>query len=114
MNDDENSSLTKKDSLDAYFKSAIADSVNKNWEKLFKILNYFEQGILDFDNKNAKKKADLFGSLAESTSAALVVSTTSIELIQTSDALYFESFVEVIDIYPLQSSFRHGVNVERI
>ena len=33
--------------------------------------------------------ADLFGSLAESTCAALVVSSTSIELIQTTDALYF-------------------------
>jgi H+-translocating diphosphatase len=33
--------------------------------------------------------ADLFGSLAESTCAALVVSGTSKELIQTSGALYF-------------------------
>lgn len=33
--------------------------------------------------------ADLFGSLAESTCAALVVSSTSIELISTDDALYF-------------------------
>jgi len=33
--------------------------------------------------------ADLFGSLAESTCAALVVSSTSIELIDTVDALYF-------------------------
>jgi len=33
--------------------------------------------------------ADLFGSLAESTCAALVVSSTSLELIDTPDALYF-------------------------
>lgn len=33
--------------------------------------------------------ADLFGSLAESTCAALVVSSTSVELISTTDALYF-------------------------
>jgi len=33
--------------------------------------------------------ADLFGSLAESTCAALVVSATSIELINTTDALFF-------------------------
>jgi len=33
--------------------------------------------------------ADLFGSLAESTCAALVVSSTSMELINTVDALYF-------------------------
>jgi Na+/H+-translocating membrane pyrophosphatase len=33
--------------------------------------------------------ADLFGSLAESTCAALVVSSTSIQLIDTTDALYF-------------------------
>jgi Na+/H+-translocating membrane pyrophosphatase len=33
--------------------------------------------------------ADLFGSLAESTCAALVVSSTSYELIETPEALYF-------------------------
>ena len=33
--------------------------------------------------------SDLFGSLAESTCAALVVSSTSIELISTTDALFF-------------------------
>jgi len=33
--------------------------------------------------------ADLFGSLAESTCAALVVSSTSLELISGTDALYF-------------------------
>jgi len=37
--------------------------------------------------------ADLFGSLAESTCAALVVSSTSIELITTTDALYFPMMV---------------------
>jgi inorganic pyrophosphatase len=37
--------------------------------------------------------ADLFGSLAESTCAALVVSATSIELINTADALYFPLMV---------------------
>ena len=37
--------------------------------------------------------ADLFGSLAESTCAALVVSSTSIELIKKPDALYFPLMV---------------------
>jgi Na+/H+-translocating membrane pyrophosphatase len=37
--------------------------------------------------------ADLFGSLAESTCAALVVSSTSIELISKEDALYFPLMV---------------------
>jgi H+-translocating diphosphatase len=37
--------------------------------------------------------ADLFGSLAESTCAALVVSSTSLELINTTDALYFPLMV---------------------
>jgi len=53
--------------------------------------------------------ADLFGSLAESTCAALVVSSTSLELIMTPDALYFPlmitaaglvaSFVSVLCIH---------------
>ena len=42
--------------------------------------------------------ADLFGSLAESTCAALVVSSTSIELIKTPDALYFPLIVTSIGI----------------
>jgi H(+)-translocating pyrophosphatase len=37
--------------------------------------------------------SDLFGSLAESTCAALVVSSTSIELITTPDALFFPLFI---------------------
>jgi len=53
--------------------------------------------------------ADLFGSLAEATCAALVVSSTSIELINTTDALYFPlmitasgivaSFISVIFVH---------------
>jgi H+-translocating diphosphatase len=53
--------------------------------------------------------ADLFGSLAEATCAALVVSSTSIELIDTTDALYFPlmitasgivaSFISVIFVH---------------
>merc|ERR1711935_701987 len=42
--------------------------------------------------------ADLFGSLAESTCAALVVSATSIELIKTPDALYFPLMVSASGI----------------
>jgi len=42
--------------------------------------------------------ADLFGSLAESTCAALVVSSTSIELIQTVDALYFPLMITSMGI----------------
>lgn len=42
--------------------------------------------------------ADLFGSLAESTCAALVVSSTAIELVKTSDALYFPLIVTSVGI----------------
>lgn len=42
--------------------------------------------------------ADLFGSLAESTCAALVVSSTSIELIKTKDALYFPLMITAAGI----------------
>lgn len=42
--------------------------------------------------------ADLFGSLAESTCAALVVSSTSYELIKTTDALYYPLIVTSVGI----------------
>lgn len=42
--------------------------------------------------------ADLFGSLAESTCAALVVSSTSMPLIETSDAIYFPLIVTSVGI----------------
>jgi K(+)-stimulated pyrophosphate-energized sodium pump len=42
--------------------------------------------------------ADLFGSLAESTWAALVVSSTSIELITTVDAIYFPLIITSVGI----------------
>jgi Na+/H+-translocating membrane pyrophosphatase len=42
--------------------------------------------------------ADLFGSLAESTCAALVVSSTSWELITTPEALYFPLVVTTVGI----------------
>lgn len=42
--------------------------------------------------------ADLFGSLAESTCAALVVSSTSIELITTPDAIYFPLIITSVGI----------------
>ena len=42
--------------------------------------------------------ADLFGSLAESTCAALVVSSTSIELVTTVDALYFPLIITSVGI----------------
>ena len=42
--------------------------------------------------------ADLFGSLAESTCAALVVSSTSIELITTVDAIYFPLIITSVGI----------------
>lgn len=43
--------------------------------------------------------ADLFGSLAESTCAALVVSSTSPQLIETTDALYFPLVVTSVGIF---------------
>jgi Na+/H+-translocating membrane pyrophosphatase len=42
--------------------------------------------------------ADLFGSLAESTCAALVVSSTSIQLVTTVDALYFTLIITSVGI----------------
>ena len=64
--------------------------------------------------------SDLFGSLAESTCAALVVSATSIELVQTPDALFFPlavtasgviaSFVSVLFIYAVKTTI---ANVQR-
>ena len=42
--------------------------------------------------------ADLFGSLAESTCAALVVSSTCAEIIQTADAIYFPLIVTAVGI----------------
>ena len=42
--------------------------------------------------------ADLFGSLAESTCAALVVSATSTELVMTPDALYFPLYITAAGI----------------
>ena len=43
--------------------------------------------------------ADLFGSLAESTCAALVVSSTSADLIEATDALYFPLVVTSVGIF---------------
>jgi len=42
--------------------------------------------------------ADLFGSLAESTCAALVVGATSTELITTTDAIYFPLMITSVGI----------------
>jgi inorganic pyrophosphatase len=42
--------------------------------------------------------ADLFGSLAESTAAALVVSSTSFDLIVETDALYFPLMITAVGI----------------
>jgi Na+/H+-translocating membrane pyrophosphatase len=42
--------------------------------------------------------ADLFGSLAESTCAALVVGSTSAELVSTTDAMYFPLMVTAAGI----------------
>jgi Na+/H+-translocating membrane pyrophosphatase len=42
--------------------------------------------------------ADLFGSLAESTCAALVVGATSSELVSTPDAIYFPLMITAVGI----------------
>jgi Na+/H+-translocating membrane pyrophosphatase len=42
--------------------------------------------------------ADLFGSLAEATCAALVVGSTSTELITTTDAMYFPLMITAVGI----------------
>ena len=43
--------------------------------------------------------ADLFGSLAEATCAALVVGATSMELIETTDAIYFPLLLTAAGIF---------------
>ena len=43
--------------------------------------------------------ADLFGSLAESTCAALILSSSSIELITTTDALFFPLIITSVGIF---------------
>jgi Na+/H+-translocating membrane pyrophosphatase len=65
--------------------------------------------------------ADLFGSLAEATCAALVVSSTSIELINTTDALYFPlmitaagivaSFISVLFVHTTKVTVENVKNV---
>merc|ERR1711894_649808 len=42
--------------------------------------------------------ADLFGSLAESTCAALIVSSHSVAILETPDAVYFPAMVSAIGI----------------
>jgi K(+)-stimulated pyrophosphate-energized sodium pump len=42
--------------------------------------------------------ADLFGSLAESTCAALVVGATSTQLVNTIDAIYFPLMITAVGI----------------
>lgn len=75
--------------------------------------------------------ADLFGSLAESTCAALVVSSTSTELINMPDALYFPlivssvgiiaSFISVlcanfytVTVYSVQTTLKHQLGISTI
>ena len=75
--------------------------------------------------------ADLFGSLAESTCAALVVSSTSIELLKHTDALYFPllitssgvvaSFLSVlcvhfwtVDVKNVQSALKWQIGISTI
>jgi len=43
--------------------------------------------------------ADLFGSLAESTCAALVVSSTCIPMIYESDSIYFPLVITAIGVF---------------
>lgn len=43
--------------------------------------------------------ADLFGSLAESTCAALVVSSTSWNLMSTDDAVFFPLVITAVGIF---------------
>ena len=42
--------------------------------------------------------ADLFGSLAESTCAALVISSHSVAILETPDAVYFPAMVSAVGI----------------
>jgi len=62
--------------------------------------------------------SDLFGSLAESTCAALVVSATSVDLIKSTDALYFPLCITASGVIASFASvlFAHArtVNVENV
>lgn len=60
--------------------------------------------------------ADLFGSLAESTCAALVVSSTSDVMVNTPDAIYFPLLVTatgiIASLFTQFAAYRRGGNVE--
>lgn len=75
--------------------------------------------------------ADLFGSLAESTCAALVVSSTSVELCTTKEALYFPLIVSSVGIiasfisvlcanfytitqYSVQTALKHQLGISTV
>lgn len=58
--------------------------------------------------------ADLFGSLAESTCAALVVGSTSIEIISTQDALYFPLMITASGIIVSFVTTWFATHVQRV
>jgi inorganic pyrophosphatase len=58
--------------------------------------------------------ADLFGSLAESTCAALVVGATSKELITTVDAIYFPLLITAVGIVASFITTFFATNIQRV
>ena len=58
--------------------------------------------------------ADLFGSLAESTCAALVVGATSSELILTTDAIYFPLLITAVGILVSFVTTFFATNIQRV
>jgi len=58
--------------------------------------------------------ADLFGSLAESTCAALVVGATSTELINTTDAIYFPLMITAVGIFASFFTTFFATNIQQV
>lgn len=58
--------------------------------------------------------ADLFGSLAESTCAALVVGATSTDLLNTTDAIYFPLLITAMGIVASFFTTFFATNIQKV
>jgi Na+/H+-translocating membrane pyrophosphatase len=58
--------------------------------------------------------ADLFGSLAESTCAALVVGATCTELVNTTDAIYFPLMITSVGIFVSFITTFFATNIQKV
>jgi len=58
--------------------------------------------------------ADLFGSLAEATCAALVIGATSPELIKNADAIYFPLLLTAVGIFASFFTTFFATNIQKV